>query len=768
GNLDGGWVEDGLNYIMQHRLESDANENYPNYSGVKWGIANYSTNNLGTAGILTALDAGPVAVTFIVYTDFASFFENVGNASKVYRPASNATPSEDLNGNIIGHAVVIVGTGSDASGQYWMCKNSWGPYWADGGYFKIGFGQCGIDDYGMSVTISNPSSYAKIIPDLINSLNVATSCGFANGESAIVKSTTSLSGNAEVPSNATIRLKANVNLNGYSLVSTGGTIVVDYGVTVTGVRAYMKNNSIIKGYCSTINSACNYASSNDLVDIQSGTFTENISYTGKNYLNITGKGIGQTTINGTISVYSSIGNNITDLSCKSVIANGSNVNVWGNVTKGDMSTGSMAYAAWNSSGNWGGTAASAYYGCYASGSNINFYLRSPNENISITSNIYGVSAESNSNVVLYQNYQSSFIKLCGNYGYEYSASSGAGITASRCSYPSGAQYPRIQLSGGTVTINGKYDCSGLGKIAGNGNATVEGIAVNANPGSDPDQEEFEKANRRYTELTNSVYADISSSKKFDKEKYRNDFITTIDGFKVYLDKYPNSSHAKRALTTATHCFKQLEDFESMKLFLQGIGEDKKITSITPLAKRLMIDYYINQKAFDKAILTADEILNDQKTDTTLICDILYAKGLVYAHDLDKSDDAVLSFSSIVNNYPENSLGYLAVNELKLLGFDVKKENKEAVSIETSTSDISNYPNPFNPSTTIAYAIPQSGMVSLKVYDIMGRELATLVNEYKTKGRYTVTFNASHLSSGTYLYRIQSETFTAIKKMQILK
>ncbi len=80
----------------------------------------------------------------------------------------------------------------------------------------------------------------------------------------------------------------------------------------------------------------------------------------------------------------------------------------------------------------------------------------------------------------------------------------------------------------------------------------------------------------------------------------------------------------------------------------------------------------------------------------------------------------------------------------------------------------NYPNPANPSTTISYAIPQPGMVSLKVYDILSREVATLVNDYKTQGQYTVSFDAGRLSSGMYIYRIQAGTYSAVKKMQVVK
>jgi len=79
-----------------------------------------------------------------------------------------------------------------------------------------------------------------------------------------------------------------------------------------------------------------------------------------------------------------------------------------------------------------------------------------------------------------------------------------------------------------------------------------------------------------------------------------------------------------------------------------------------------------------------------------------------------------------------------------------------------------YPNPFNPSTRIKYSIPNSDKVSLKVYDILGREVATLVNDYQNAGTYTVEFNASKFASGVYFYRLNSGNFAETKKMILLK
>jgi len=80
----------------------------------------------------------------------------------------------------------------------------------------------------------------------------------------------------------------------------------------------------------------------------------------------------------------------------------------------------------------------------------------------------------------------------------------------------------------------------------------------------------------------------------------------------------------------------------------------------------------------------------------------------------------------------------------------------------------NYPNPFNPSTTIKYNLPEVSVVIIKVYDVLGREVSSLVNELKQPGKYEINFDASSLSSGTYFYRIQAGSFIETKKMVLLK
>jgi len=91
-----------------------------------------------------------------------------------------------------------------------------------------------------------------------------------------------------------------------------------------------------------------------------------------------------------------------------------------------------------------------------------------------------------------------------------------------------------------------------------------------------------------------------------------------------------------------------------------------------------------------------------------------------------------------------------------------------IDIPNSTNLITNYPNPFNPTTTIKYQLKDNGFVSLKIYDVLGKEIEELVNENKSAGFYNATFNASNLTSGLYFYRLSVNGFVETKKMLLTK
>jgi len=129
----------------------------------------------------------------------------------------------------------------------------------------------------------------------------------------------------------------------------------------------------------------------------------------------------------------------------------------------------------------------------------------------------------------------------------------------------------------------------------------------------------------------------------------------------------------------------------------------------------------------------------------------------------------------INNYSfadDELLIQKTYYRLKQIDFDGTFSYSDEVVVDVNTpltfSLAQNYPNPFNPSTVINYQLPVAGVVTLKVYDVLGNEVTTLVNETKSAGRYDVRFDASGLSNGVYFYTIKADNFNSTKKMIFMK
>lgn len=127
------------------------------------------------------------------------------------------------------------------------------------------------------------------------------------------------------------------------------------------------------------------------------------------------------------------------------------------------------------------------------------------------------------------------------------------------------------------------------------------------------------------------------------------------------------------------------------------------------------------------------------------------------------------YDDLAEEYYRGTVSY----RLKQLDYDGSFAYSDVVNIEVDFSPKNytleqNYPNPFNPTTTIVYQLSADGMVKLKVFDVLGKEVASLVNEHQTAGKYSFEFDASNLSSGVYFYRLESNGFSAMKKLILLK
>jgi hypothetical protein len=127
-----------------------------------------------------------------------------------------------------------------------------------------------------------------------------------------------------------------------------------------------------------------------------------------------------------------------------------------------------------------------------------------------------------------------------------------------------------------------------------------------------------------------------------------------------------------------------------------------------------------------------------------------------------ANGAVVELPKLFGDQAQEALALVSEEDLEL----TTSLNEAQVVTEFGLQQ--NYPNPFNPATRIAFNLPQKEYVTLKVFDIAGREVATLVNEVKESGSYTVNFDAAAFPSGVYFYRIQAGSFNQIRKMMLVK
>jgi hypothetical protein len=178
---------------------------------------------------------------------------------------------------------------------------------------------------------------------------------------------------------------------------------------------------------------------------------------------------------------------------------------------------------------------------------------------------------------------------------------------------------------------------------------------------------------------------------------------------------------------------------------------------------------------------------ERATGTTNVCDGLVhtIRGVRQGNELKIYVDGDLQATVLASINPDNTnpinigrssynngYGYFngTINRISLWKhpLPITPVEYENTPIVQEFNLLQNFPNPFNPSTTINYWIPERSNVSLKVYDILGKELITLINEAKAPGNYSVQFHSNNFPSGIYLYCLQTDNFVETRKMILLK
>jgi tetratricopeptide (TPR) repeat protein len=576
-----------------------------------------------------------------------------------------------------------------------------------------------------------------------------------------------LSGDVTIPSGKTLTIDSGVtvNLNGHSLIISGGTI--SNSGTLSNLRATLTRNSASKGYFGKIQTAVNTITDDDYgntydLSLSNGTYSETLNISNKYGLSFYSEG--STTLNDALSITDCESCNFYGFNAESISLSGCDVPELYDINL-NYGEGNQCVYVYDCTDFYfsGGEIADKY--AYTNGTGFNFSESSTSDmddydgETVVYDNVRGIYAGSSTIDLDYADFCSNTNDLVtGSGGYIY---------GDYCGFSGGTAH----TSGSNISLYGNQsiDCSGLSKRNGNiSSIMVEGV--------DTLSSTFRGLDSANYALAREVRADILKSRTFDTGKYRNDYLKVVNGYTNFINKYPNSDYAKIALISTVHIYRVLHDYQGMDSFLEKIAGNDGLTSLNSLAKRFLINYYAHQKDYQNAIDIANEILptteggnSTVSNDTSLICDALYAKGYIYSHDLNDKKNAVECFSSLINQYSQNSLSDLAKNELQILGESSSQaSNGNAVSDSSLGYSINNYPNPFNPSTTINYTIPKTEKVTLEVYDIVGRRIAELVNTEKPAGTHSVRFDASSLASGIYFYTIRAGEFLQTKKMLLIK
>jgi len=189
-----------------------------------------------------------------------------------------------------------------------------------------------------------------------------------------------------------------------------------------------------------------------------------------------------------------------------------------------------------------------------------------------------------------------------------------------------------------------------------------------------------------------------------------------------------------------------------------------------------VNYYYGENFPDGYIIEARIPLTDLATKRndgytgTDVISVGYADRIAFDLGINDNDDGTTREGMLFYSSLDNDNGWsnpkVWTHSWITNWWLVDVENPGSTVTEFNLAQ--NYPNPFNPTTSIRYSIPEAGLVTIKVYDVLGREVAQLVNEEKTAGSYNLTFDAAKLSSGVYMYKIESGKFQETKKMVLIK
>ncbi len=260
-----------------------------------------------------------------------------------------------------------------------------------------------------------------------------------------------------------------------------------------------------------------------------------------------------------------------------------------------------------------------------------------------------------------------------------------------------------------------------------------------------------------------------------------EYTSAISEYEYVVANYPAAVEAEMCLVGLTRCYEKTGRKGNITSYMQNVAVTEKSNSLSKKALELAALYYVGSGEVEKAINNYSQ-LSSQLSNIDMAKNALYSMWQIHFNITKNSKEAQSIMERYEKSYNmDDNLMFMKVASGEITLENIKNVQRSGrVQPRTTKNKIpqsfrlfDNYPNPFNPTTQIKYAVNKAGNVKVVIYNILGKEIKTLVNEYTSAGNYSVTWNGCNnfgkkVTSGMYFYRLQAGDLQVTKKMLMTK
>jgi len=253
----------------------------------------------------------------------------------------------------------------------------------------------------------------------------------------------------------------------------------------------------------------------------------------------------------------------------------------------------------------------------------------------------------------------------------------------------------------------------------------------------------------------------------------------IEAFQYVLTHFADYPEANYALVHLIHCYKQAGYQAEIVPYLENLALTCSRLELRQLALYMSISQFCREGQYWQA-LNRCHALVAEGCNEEMERDLRFREGMLYRYGLKDKVAAIAVFQDFIARYPDDPLASIALVELEILGVLQSPKADPEVAVAKSAKPVPktfslyhNYPNPFNTQTCIQYDLPKDARVSLKIYNVLGQKVMTLVNDYQHAGRYRLFWGGrnsqgNEVASGIYFIRFEAGTYALTRKMVLLR